>query len=237
MLDTALVALRLAQYVGATILFGSSLFFLYALSGAGSASAAALGWPKRLVSAAAVLTLVGALLGFVVQTGIMAGSLAEGLKPASLAFVGGGTGIGRAALARAGLAGASLLALLIVPPGRCLWLILATLGGAAAAGLAWMGHGAATEGPGHLVHLVSDILHSLTAGVWVGALTAFLLLLRSRVEGSPDRQRALHAALRGFSGIGSLLVAVLVATGLVNSWFLVSPGKVEGLWSTPYGGL
>jgi putative copper resistance protein D len=31
------------------------------------------------------------------------------------------------------------------------------------------------------------------------------------------------------------LVAVLVATGLVNGWFLVGPTRLAGLWTTPYG--
>ena len=44
-------------------------------------------------------------------------------------------------------------------------------------------------------------------------------------------QRALHR----FSGIGSALVAAIVATGLVNSWFLVGPSRLGGLVSTPYG--
>ncbi len=41
--------------------------------------------------------------------------------------------------------------------------------------------------------------------------------------------------LHGFSGIGSALVAVLVATGLVNSWFLVGLDHVRDLLSSTYG--
>jgi len=44
-----------------------------------------------------------------------------------------------------------------------------------------------------------------------------------------------HAALAGFSGIGSGVVAVLVVSGLVNSWFLVGPTGVPALVRTPYG--
>jgi putative copper resistance protein D len=54
---------------------------------------------------------------------------------------------------------------------------------------------------------------------------------------SAEANHALHVALHRFSGVGSALVAVLVGTGLVNSWVLVGPGNLEGLWTTPYGQL
>ncbi len=48
---------------------------------------------------------------------------------------------------------------------------------------------------------------------------------------------ALHDALARFSGLGSLIVAAIVVSGLVNSWFLVGPTRLEGLWMTFYGRL
>lgn len=65
---------------------------------------------------------------------------------------------------------------------------------------------------------------------------AFCFLLRRRPP-TPDLDHALHCALRGFAGVGSVLVAVLVASGLVNSWFLVGPTRIPDLWTTPYGQL
>ena len=41
--------------------------------------------------------------------------------------------------------------------------------------------------------------------------------------------------MRRFSGVGSVLVAVLVVTGLVNSWILIGPSRLESLWTSPYG--
>lgn len=236
-METALVLVRLAQYAGAVILFGSSLFFLYALPREGIVSAAGLGWPRQLLLAGAALTLAGGLIGLLVQTATMAGSLAEALKPASLQFMVTGTGIGRAAVARAAAGALALLALLAFRPSRRLWVLTCGLGAAASVSLGWMGHGAATEGPGGSVHLVSDIFHALAAAVWLGALAAFLILLWPRGPAAPERSRALHAALHGFSGLGSILVATLVATGLVNSWFLVGVDRLSGLWTTDYGRL
>ena len=234
-METALVLVRLAQYAGAAILFGSSLFLLYALPREGAVSAAGQGWPKRLLWAGAALTLLGALLGLVVQTATMAGSLAEALKPSSLQYMISGTGIGRAAVVRAMAGAGVVLVLLTLRPGRALWVTVCSLAAVAAVGIAWMGHGAATEGPGRLLHLVSDILHALAAAVWLGALPAFMILLWPRRSSTPERSQVVHAALHGFSGVGSLSVATLVATGLINSWFHVGVDRIDGLWTTDYG--
>lgn len=237
MLELALIAVRILQYTGAMILLGSALFFIYALPAAGPSSAAGLGWPRRLLLAGAAVTLVAALAGLVVQTSVMAGSFTEGLKSEALGFVVAGTGLGRAGIVRAVASGLAVALLLTLSPGRTLWLVLTTLGAVVSASLAWMGHGAATEGPGAPLHLVSDVFHSIAAAVWIGALLAFLILLWPRAAGAPERQKAVHSALHGFSGVGTAAVGVLVATGAVNSWFLVGLERLEGLWTTPYGQL
>jgi putative copper resistance protein D len=235
-LETTLIALRLVQYSGAMILLGSSLFFIYALPRTGLASAGNLPWPKRLIVVGATALLAASLLGLIAQTAMMAGSIEEGLKPSSLGFVMTGTGLGRASLVRAGAAALAFAAILVLKPGLRLWSFAAGLGTVACASLAWMGHGAATEGPGGPVHLVADILHAIAAAVWIGALAAFLALLLKRMP-SEAASHALYNALHGFSGVGAGLVAGLVATGLINSWFLVGPARLQGLWTTPYGQL
>lgn len=237
MLEAALVLVRLAQYAGAMTLFGSSLFFFYALPRAGPASAASLGWPRRLLLVGAGLTLAGAVVGLVLQTAVMAGSLTEALKPASLGFMISGTGIGLASIVRAAAGGLGLVALLRVPPGRGLWVSAGVLGGLACGSLGWMGHGAATDGPSGLVHLVGDIAHALGAAAWLGALAAFLILLWLPTPASLEHLRALLGALRRFSAIGTALVATVVVSGLVNGWFLVGVDRLAGLWTTTYGRL
>lgn len=236
MLEPAVVVLRLLQYGGAMVLLGSSLFFLYALPRAGAASAAQMPWARRLLLAGALLLGVSAVLGLLAQTSVMAGSIGEGLKRESLQAVISGMDLGRAAVVRSLAAIAAAGLLLILRPGRGAWAATAGLGALATASFAWMGHAAATEGGGKVLHLGADIAHAWAAAVWVGALVAFFLLLRVRSP-SLEAAGALHRALHGFSGIGTLLVAVLLATGVVNSWFLVGPDRLEGLWTTPYGRL
>ena len=104
------------------------------------------------------------------------------------------------------------------------------------ASLAWAGHGAATAGPAGDLHLAGDIVHLLAAGFWLGTLPPLALLLvhARRIGDAPWAAVARIAAWR-FSILGVASVIVLVASGLVNTWFLA--GNVPALVGTPYGRL
>lgn len=236
MIEPAVIILRLTQYVGATVLTGSSLFLIYALPASGAAAAGRARWPRRLLVGAALLLGATALLGLGAQSVMLSGSVAEGVKPETLSAVVSGMDLGKAAIVRAVAALAAALLLVLLRPSRLTWIVTAALGLIATASLAWMGHGAVTEGALGLLHLASDILHAVAAAVWIGALMGFFGLLVAR-QRSVEANEALHGALHRFSGVGSTLVAVLVATGLINTWVLVGPDHLEALWTTSYGQL
>lgn len=217
MIEPAILIVRLLQYVGAAVLFGSSLFFVYA--------APAL-WPRRLLAGTAGLLALSSLLAIGVQASLFAGSLAAGFTGEVLGAVVSSMDLGKAAVVRSVAAGLALL-LLVVPRTRLTRPAVIGLAAVATASLAWMGHGAAGENP---LQLAADIVHALAAVIWLGALAAFVVLLRRRTG-----LATLHAALRRFSRVGVPLVAVLVLTGLANSWFLVGPDHLSGLVNTPYG--
>ena len=132
------------------------------------------------------------------------------------------------------LALAVFLGLLVLTPTHRVWPVAA-----AAAFLAlpaFASHAGATPGPRGNVHVVSDALHLLSAGAWLGALPAFVLLLwsahRSRKPGWHDFT---IKVTRRFSWLAALSVGALLATGIVNSWNLL--GGVRDLWTTDYGRL
>jgi len=233
-LESAVVGLRLVQYAAAMVLMGSSLFLAWALPPSDGGSDARVRWARPLLIGAGLALAVAAILSIGATASVLTGSLAEGLKARNLAAVVSELALGKAALVRAGAAILAVVGLLATRPGRQGWLIAAALGGLATASLGWMGHGAATDGPLGQLHLASDVLHVLAGAVWIGALVGFVALLAAP---DPGAHRTLHRALRGFSGIGSVLVAVLVLTGLVNSWILVGFDHLSGLWTTPYGRL
>jgi putative copper resistance protein D len=236
MLALTIIAARMAQFACAMVLFGSALFFIYGLPGRGIGAARGLRWPRPLLLGAAIVLALAAAVSFCTQTAVMTGSIADALDPDSLASVFTDTQFGQAAAVRLALALVAAVVLSIARPSRGLWLLTAVLGAGVVASFAWTGHGSAGEGAGRLAHLVSDVLHLTAAAVWLGALAALcLLLLRTGKTPPPDELGVLHGALKGFSGIGSGVIAVLLATGLVNSWFLIGPSHLAEVFAATYG--
>ena len=223
--------------MGAMLLFGSPLFFLYALPPSGPGSAVGLRWARPLLVVSAAAILAASVLGLLAQTVVLAGSVQEGLNPAALGAAVTQMSFGKSVCVRALVAGLAVAGLALVRPGRRAWSLAAAAGGVICASFAWMGHGAATEGAAGLLHLAGDVLHTLAAGAWIGALVVFLILLATDAHGSDAERGVLHRALQGFSGLGSGLAAVLVATGLVNGWFVIGLDGVGHLWSSAYGQL
>jgi putative copper resistance protein D len=115
--------------------------------------------------------------------------------------------------------------------GRGRWPGLACAGGLVG-GLAWAGHG--STGPAPVWHMTADVTHLLASAVWPAGLVPFALLLR-RVAAppDPDRRAVVHRLTRRFSAASLTAVALLTATGLLNSWCLL--GSIGNLLTTPYG--
>ena len=110
-------------------------------------------------------------------------------------------------------------------------LLALTLAATYLATLAFAGHAtAATRGASRAMHLASDASHALAAGAWLGALPALVVFLRSK-QPNAILARGTHA----FSMLGITSVSILLATGILNAWFLV--GSIPRLWDTPYGQL
>lgn len=232
-MEAAVVLVRLAAFAGGVTLFGAPLFVVYGLPREHDGPGAL----RPVLVAAALLTVLAAAAGLVLQTGEMAGDPGAGLDPATLGEVltGGAFGVSTVVRAAAGLL--ALILLIALRPGRAVWRLAAALGAVGLAAIAWSGHGGADEGAAGLVHALADVVHLLSAGVWLGALAALGLLLNRRAPASSADAAAvadLHGALHGFAGVGSAAVAVIVASGLANGWFLVGPqhvGDVAGsLW-------
>jgi putative copper resistance protein D len=104
------------------------------------------------------------------------------------------------------------------------------------ASLAWAGHGAATPGPPGDLHLTADIFHLLGAGLWLGTLPPLVLLLvEARRIGDAEWAAVARTATRRYSRLAVASVTVLLAGGVVNTWFLA--GTVPALVGTEYGRL
>jgi putative copper resistance protein D len=231
-LEPAVVLARLAAFVAAAALFGGPLFVLYG----GRQDEAAPPGLRPVLIGAALAALLAADVALIAQTAQMAGDMRAGLDAATLHEVLTGSGFGRSIVARAAAGFAALVVLLRMRPGRRVWTLTAALGGVGLAALAWDGHGAADPGLAGALHAAADVIHLLAVGVWLGALLCLSLRLSARAP-SDEALSALHRALGGFSGVGSAAVAAILASGLVNVWFLVGPHHLAGLVTTAWGWL
>ncbi len=127
-----------------------------------------------------------------------------------------------------------LLAVLIVWPATRLLQLAA--GAGLIALIALIGHAGATPGTAGDIHLVSDMVHLLAAGAWLGGLPALAMLLaRARRTDDATWRSFAVGATRRFSWLGVVCVAALLVTGIVNSWNLL--GGVRELVTTDYGRL
>lgn len=95
------------------------------------------------------------------------------------------------------------------------------------------GHASGVEGPGALA-LLSDALHVMAAGAWMGGLAVVLLSERRWRRRSGDLSTSLLPELvPAFSPVAMGAVGVLVVTGTFAAW-LHLPG-LDSLWGTSYG--
>ncbi len=225
-IDLIVIGLRWLQFAAAVLALGLPLFQAFGLSEPGPQ-------PTRRATIIAGLVLgVAALSGLVAQTAMMAGGWAAGLDPAALGYVVQSTSLGIAHVVRAVLALLGVAALVLSQGRRAGELVAILAFAGAVVSFAWSGHGAASEGFLGLLHLAADIAHALAAAVWLGALAAYCLLL---IRPKPREATGTARSLAGFASIGTVTVAVLVITGLINAAFLIGAEGLGRISSSTWG--
>ena len=239
MIEQLNIGIRFALYANLMLLFGLPLFALYALRGAERAQVNIL--PLRALTVWLSVTGIAlSSLSITAMTASIAGVQLLEVDIASISVMIFETPMGNAWLVRIiGLFATFAVAFRMIASKSLPKLTLVTLGsGAALASVAWTGHGAASEGAGGTAQLIADIIHLLGAGAWLGALAALpLMLFRNAKASSEDYLRLNHRLLKGFSVAGSIIVALVLGSGLVNSWMLVGPQNILTLHTTLYGQL
>jgi putative copper resistance protein D len=102
------------------------------------------------------------------------------------------------------------------------------------ASLGLIGHAAMQVGPVGALHRVNQAVHLLAAGAWLGSLPPIALCLR-RYDGDERVRAQVAAMLRRFSGLGHIAVALVVATGVVNTALTLGAWPID--FSSPYQSL
>jgi putative copper resistance protein D len=122
--------------------------------------------------------------------------------------------------------------------GASIWqeILAALLAGAYLGTLAFAGHGEEGLGLTRNFHLAADFLHLIAAGLWLGGLIPFaLLLVYLRRCGQDAHATITREASSRFSNLGIVAVGTLLISGIVNAWFLI--GDMQSLVDTSYGRL
>ncbi len=232
--DGPLVPVRFALYADLGLLFGLPFFLSFTRQGAEI-------WRMfRLARVIAILAAAGlalSLLGFAILAAQMSGTTLGQLDPSIAETLLAQTALGWALIARVAALVLALGAALLAPEGLAKRWLLAGGGAVAVATLAWSGHGAAEVGAPGALRLGGDIVHLLAASAWIGALALLLALVSPRGPVTRARVETAHDALAGFSGIGTLIVGLIVATGLINGGFTVGVDGLTTLPRSPYGRL
>ena len=233
-----LYACRFVQFTAAIVIFGAFAFRFYALP-AGDARAAMQrilvqfdAWLGRMTLATAIVALVSALALLLCQAAAMAGSPAAAIDPKTLTAVLFETRFGRVWVWHLLLAILLLLACLGRPRGRQPLILVFSL--LLLASLGWIGHAAMDEGPARVAHELNQSVHLLAAGLWLGGLVPLgWLLRRTRAAQEAADMTLIRDAIRHFSQMGYVAVALIALTGAVNSLLLV--GSFRAMFGTSYG--
>jgi putative copper resistance protein D len=165
---------------------------------------------RFLGTAAALVALVTAIVWFCLIAGQMSGSSQGAIDPAVLQLAATDTRFGHIFVGRTiGLVALSLLCALET---RSKSFAVAVLAGLLLASLAPVSHAAAGGDNVLTMGAVSDGVHLLAGGFWLGGL----VVLASLVARYRSRAAELVAQLGVFSSWGGFVVALLVLTGVAN---------------------
>ncbi|MDP3674094.1 MAG: copper homeostasis membrane protein CopD [Novosphingobium sp.] len=224
------IALRFGVYLDLMLLFGLAVYPLYS----GGAGYRAAGHGRLASLGLAMLGLALGIASFVVMTAAMAGVAVAGLDRETLAFVLRETGHGAAFMVQV-LALLAAIGLALFGWGaRGRWLVAAAAG-VALGSLAWTGHAGATEALPGTVHRLSDVVHLLAAAAWIGALAMLLRAIAATKAGAAVRDA--QEALAAFAVAGSVIVGLIIVTGIINSVMIVGLASLPLLPYTLYGQL
>jgi copper resistance protein D len=237
-MDKALYACRFIQFAAAMLIFGTAAFRVYALAGSDTGAASIIlssfdACFGRVLPVASLVALISAIALLLCQAAAMAGSPAAAADVATVSAVLLETRFGRVWCWHLLLAAILVLACLNRQPRRPVILLL-SLG--LLASLAWVGHATMGEGAALVGHELNQTGHLLAAGLWLGGLAPLAWIIRQTRRQPGNFATSLACdALRNFSYMGYVAVALIALTGAINTSLLV--GSLDAMFDTPYGRL
>jgi len=208
-----LVISRFVHYVALSVLFGAALFPFYGFGTSQAETFQRMRWLRPLLFSTALITFGSGIswLGFTVPaTSPLLSSIGD------IEF--GTVWVFRLLLS------AALIPLVVWKTGAA-WQIRSVLIAALVllASIALTGNAGTNNGELGFQHRLADSVHLVASGAWIGALVVFsgLATMAAR-HSSHDDLMTLHTVLSRFAGVGSVVVAALTLSGMLNPGFFLS---------------
>lgn len=221
-MDTLVYVTRMLHYAAALQLFGATTFQAW-MAPAGLRQE--LHVPlRRLTIACAWLTLGSGVLWLLATAAGMGDGWQDATDPEFLGIVLSATGFGRVWTVRLVIMVALVIGVTVWRTSRD-WRWLDLLSVLTLGSLGFIGHAAAEGGAIGVLHQTSQVLHLLGSGFWVGSLLPLVLSLQA--FRSPAFAGDADMALRRFSGLGHLAVAIAIGTGVANTWFILRAAEID----------
>lgn len=214
-METALSIVRFLHYSAAIQLFGMAVFETWIAPAALSGSL--LATSRRIAIFNAWLLFASAVLWLAFEAGNMGNGWADTVSPSTIWLVVTATGFGRVWIVNLLLAALAVLVAHALGPRR--GAVLALVATLCLAALAFIGHAVSETGMLGLLSRASQVVHLLSSGFWFGSLLSLVLVLRQVRD--PRFVSETDVALRRFSGLGHAAVALALASGVANSWFVL----------------
>jgi len=220
-LDEALVLSRLLQFAATFLLFGTSAF-LWKMAPA-ELSVRLEEQLRGLLRLAVIVTAVTAVSWLMLAAGSMGDGWADTIRPETLGEVLLETRFGNVWLVRLGLIATLIVTITFGGGYRSRDVVAAS--GLVVASLGLVGHAAMDGGLIAVLRSINHGAHLLSAGLWVGGLVPLALMLGAWRSAKADGEVA--TTLRRFSGIGHVVVAVVIATGAINTWYILGGWSID----------
>ncbi|MFG1350236.1 copper homeostasis membrane protein CopD [Xanthobacter autotrophicus] len=208
--ETGLALCRLLFSAAAIIVYGAGCFFaVVAPPRLGLEISTATGAGIRVAS---VVAFAASLCWLPIEAAVIGGGWPSAIDGSTLSVLAFDTMIGTAWMVRVSLALLTAAVFVARPRANRRQAVLAAM---LLASLALSGHAEMNEGARRTLHILNHGLHLLSGGFWLGLLIMLppcLSRLRDPVLGAEAR-----TALRRFSLAGHVAVALVIATGIVNT--------------------
>jgi len=217
-----LIASRAVHFASSLIVGGVALFSALILQSADAASLAERRQQQVMLAALVLAVLSGAAWLVFLAARIAHSSAAAVLADGTAGSVLTDTQFGRVWLGRllitVALFGLAFVRLVASARGFFFTSLQAALAALFVGTLAWSGHAAATMGHRGFVHLGGDVFHLIASAAWVGGMLPLLVFIGPRMFGSDPSLFDCFQKLKRFSTLAAWSVAVLAASGALNTW-------------------